>query len=151
MCNVFCCRTVRDNDNNDIGFVADRRRLNVALTRARLALIVVGSSDTLSGNKTGSGGDRNRTRWYWFHFIQYLTDCKAIQHWSNVKPQLRQTEKQHVQSMLLDRPDVKRILTGLRQLSSAVDYQLKSMVQATLDMLQRQGLRELHGQLNKVH
>ncbi len=39
---------VRSNTENEIGFLADVRRTNVALTRARRKLIVVGDSATLS-------------------------------------------------------------------------------------------------------
>jgi superfamily I DNA and/or RNA helicase len=39
---------VRSNPKGDVGFLADVRRTNVALTRARRALIVVGDSATLS-------------------------------------------------------------------------------------------------------
>lgn len=39
--------TVRSNAEGDIGFLSDRRRLNVMWTRARLALIIVGDRRTL--------------------------------------------------------------------------------------------------------
>jgi len=39
---------VRSNTGGDLGFLADRRRMNVALTRARRRLIVVGDSATLA-------------------------------------------------------------------------------------------------------
>ncbi len=39
---------VRSNNENEIGFLADVRRTNVALTRARRKLIVIGDSATLS-------------------------------------------------------------------------------------------------------
>ncbi|KAF5351219.1 hypothetical protein D9756_008167 [Leucocoprinus leucothites] len=39
--------TVRSNADGDIGFLSDRRRLNVMWTRARLALIIVGDRRTL--------------------------------------------------------------------------------------------------------
>lgn len=42
---------VRSNDQNDIGFLADVRRMNVALTRARRFLVVVGDSATIGQHR----------------------------------------------------------------------------------------------------
>ena len=42
---------VRSNDANDIGFLADTRRMNVALTRARRFLLVIGDAGTLAGHR----------------------------------------------------------------------------------------------------
>jgi superfamily I DNA and/or RNA helicase len=39
---------VRSNDEGDLGFLADIRRMNVALTRARTKLVVIGDSATVS-------------------------------------------------------------------------------------------------------
>ncbi len=40
---------VRSNSDGEIGFLSDLRRMNVALTRARRKLIVVGDSSTIAG------------------------------------------------------------------------------------------------------
>ena len=42
---------VRSNSNSEIGFLADTRRMNVALTRAKRKLIVIGDSATLATNE----------------------------------------------------------------------------------------------------
>src|SRR6056297_4326070 len=47
---VVLLTMVRSNDQGEIGFLADTRRTNVAITRARRKLIVVGDSATLSHN-----------------------------------------------------------------------------------------------------
>lgn len=41
----------RSNDHGEIGFLSDTRRTNVALTRAKRKLIVIGDSATLGGNE----------------------------------------------------------------------------------------------------
>lgn len=41
---------VRSNPKGEIGFLADTRRMNVALTRAKRKLVVIGDSSTISSN-----------------------------------------------------------------------------------------------------
>jgi len=59
---VIYISLVRSNANGEIGFLKEYRRMNVALTRARLRLVVVGDSATL-GQDTFYG-----------QFIQYVQD-----------------------------------------------------------------------------
>lgn len=45
---IICISLCRSNPNGTIGFLADIRRMNVAMTRARKKLLVIGDSSTLT-------------------------------------------------------------------------------------------------------
>lgn len=62
---IFSC--VRNNKENNIGFLRDKRRLNVALTRSKYGLIVIGNKHTLSN------GDP-----LWKKYINYCNDKGVI-------------------------------------------------------------------------
>lgn len=46
---IYIC-LVRSNDRQEIGFLGDLRRMNVAITRARKKLVVIGDSATIGAN-----------------------------------------------------------------------------------------------------
>ena len=52
---VIIFTMVRSNERREIGFLADTRRTNVALTRARRKLIVIGDSATLAAHRFYEG------------------------------------------------------------------------------------------------
>lgn len=49
-CEVVYISLVRSNENGSIGFLSDVRRMNVAMTRAKLKLVVIGDSATISSH-----------------------------------------------------------------------------------------------------
>ena len=48
---VIYISLVRSNERHEIGFLSDYRRMNVAMTRAKMKLIVIGDSGTIGENK----------------------------------------------------------------------------------------------------
>lgn len=48
---VIYISLVRSNAKNEIGFLSDYRRMNVAMTRARKLLVIIGDSSTIGNNK----------------------------------------------------------------------------------------------------
>ena len=56
-CDVVIYSTVRSNRNRQIGFLKDYRRINVALSRARYKLIIVGDNDMME--YATMGGEEN--------------------------------------------------------------------------------------------
>lgn len=54
---VIVCSLVRSNSNGSIGFLSERERVNVLLTRARHGMILIGDMSTLTGASVGSGRD----------------------------------------------------------------------------------------------
>lgn len=60
---VIIISMVRDNDKGKIGFLDDLRRMNVAITRARMKLIILGNAETLSQHR------------FYRHLIEHIKEC----------------------------------------------------------------------------
>jgi regulator of nonsense transcripts 1 len=61
---IFSC--VRGNDKSIIGFLSNRERMNVALTRAKYGLIVVGNANSFAKSKD------------WSDFIEYCASHETL-------------------------------------------------------------------------
>lgn len=61
--NFMVMSCVRSNNKNTIGFLKDERRLNVALTRARYGMVIVGDAKFLQSSDK-----------LWGEFVTYLSD-----------------------------------------------------------------------------
>merc|ERR1712174_28543 len=68
---------VRSNPRGNVGFLADWRRLNVTLTRARRGLVVLGSAKTLRY-------DRYWQQWLeWCHGLDAVSNAPTSSSWDN--------------------------------------------------------------------
>ncbi len=74
---VIIVSLVRSNTEQQLGFLEDLRRLNVAITRPRRHLFVVGDSATLSGHPFYSR---------WLEFTQQVDGYRSAWEWSPSQP-----------------------------------------------------------------
>jgi superfamily I DNA and/or RNA helicase len=63
---VIVFSTVRCNAEKNLGFVMDSRRMNVAITRAKRGLVVVGNEATLSSSI------------HWRSWLQYMREEQLV-------------------------------------------------------------------------
>ncbi|CEI92091.1 hypothetical protein RMCBS344292_06364 [Rhizopus microsporus] len=65
---------VRSNEMGEVGFLAEKRRLNVAMTRAKRHLCVICDSDTLLGNKGGGSALNRNDAGFLKRWIEWLSE-----------------------------------------------------------------------------
>lgn len=77
---IIIISMVRSNNIGEIGFLGDDRRINVAVTRARMQVIIVGDSDTIC------------CRPFLRRLVEYIKDNGAIFHLNKVQPIVKEEE-----------------------------------------------------------
>ncbi|KAI8092158.1 P-loop containing nucleoside triphosphate hydrolase protein [Gilbertella persicaria] len=65
---------VRSNETGEVGFLVEKRRLNVAMTRAKRHLCVICDSDTLLGTKGGSASASRFDGGFLKRWMEYLAE-----------------------------------------------------------------------------
>ena len=82
---IVIASLTRSNETADIGFMAAPQRLNVLLSRARIALIMIGNADTFMRSRRGKET--------WVSFFKYLSETRHLYDGLPVKCESHQKKK----------------------------------------------------------
>ena len=82
---IVIASLTRSNEIADIGFMAAPQRLNVLLSRARIALIMIGNADTFMRSRRGKET--------WVSFFEYLSETRHLYDGLPVKCERHQKKK----------------------------------------------------------
>ena len=82
---IVIASLTRSNETAAIGFMASPQRLNVLLSRARMALIMIGNADTFIGSRGGKEA--------WVSFFEYLSESRHLYDGLPVKCERHQQKK----------------------------------------------------------
>ena len=67
---IVIASLTRSNETADIGFMAAPQRLNVLLSRARIALIMIGNANTFMRSRRGNEA--------WVSFFEYISENRHL-------------------------------------------------------------------------
>lgn len=162
--NVVVISLVRSNENADIGFLKEFRRLNVAITRAKMMVCMVMDCDTIGGKKS-PGFLQTLCQYFREHahclnFQEYCTGGIAVRPRKEEKTakKIQKVKEKKIEELRSSRPERQRIEKNLdvlpdtkksiHELLNSSENEFKTL---KLDAKQRHEVHELCQKLQLYH